>query len=217
MGESDDILILTGEAMDEDDLKNWASQAGNEGFVGIFQAQKSQIYAICGEHQKGADLAISKGDDFWKKLPCYPLVMSDRFYKGVSLFDVARKTKRRKYMVHAKREFDAVERLVKKGNPNARHYLALLEAELAALHGKGDRALIQYEASAILAARAGFIQDAALINERFGEFLLNEMSDRDQASFRLEEAIKLYQEWGASAKVLLLREQYGDILQTQAC
>jgi hypothetical protein len=66
----------------------------------------------------------------------------------------------------------------------------------------------------VMAARGGFVHDAALANERYGEFLLHDMSDKREALFRFEEAIKFYSDWGASKKVELLREQYSDLWQT---
>ena len=60
----------------------------------------------------------------------------------------------------------------------------------------------------MLAGRGGFVQDAALANERYGEFLLEDMYDREEAAFRFQEAIKLYLEWEARAKAELLSDKY---------
>jgi hypothetical protein len=50
-----------------------------------------------------------------------------------------------------------------------------------------------------------------MANERFGEFLLNDMLDREEAVYRLEESIKLYKEWGAHAKADILLKKYADL------
>lgn len=88
------------------------------------------------------------------------------------------------------------------------HFQRLLEAELWAYKGKHYLAKNDYEAGTVLAARGGFIHDAALANERYAEFLLDEMDDKESAVYKLKEAIKLYSEWGAHAKAEQLSRKY---------
>ena len=46
---------------------------------------------------------------------------------------------------------------------------------------------------------------AALCNERYANFLLGDgVVDRDEARYRIKEATRYYQEWGAEAKVQML-------------
>ena len=98
---------------------------------------------------------------------------------------------------------------MEKGNPNVGHCKSLLEAELAALNGRKHLAKKHYEVAAMLAGRGGFVRDAALANERYGEFLLEDLPDQEEAAFRFQEAIKLYLEWEAQAKAELLSAKYG--------
>jgi hypothetical protein len=66
-----------------------------------------------------------------------------------------------------------------------------------------------------MAARGGFVHDAANANERYAEFLLHDRADKKVVVFRIEEAIKFYSVWGASKKVDLLHEQYSDLWPQQ--
>jgi hypothetical protein len=177
----------------------------------FFQAQQSRMNVIFGEHEKGADLSISNGYALSKLSPGSPMFQSSLFCGGISSFEMARKTKKRKYKKHAKKLHSTIKSWVEKGNPNAIHYDRLFDAEKAALAGKSKEAELLYQSAVAMAARGGFVHDAALANERFGEFLLNELSDKYMATFRLEEAIKFYSEWGALKKVELLLEQYSDL------
>jgi hypothetical protein len=170
------------------------------------------MFVIFGEHEKGADLSISNGYALSKLSPGSPMFQASLFCVGIASFEMARKTKKRKYKKHAKKLHSTIKSWVQKGNPNAIHYDQFFYAEKAALDGKSKEAELHYQSAVVMAARGGFVHDAALANERYGEFLLNELSDKYMAVFRLEEAIKLYSEWGALKKVELLREQYSDLL-----
>jgi hypothetical protein len=64
-----------------------------------------------------------------------------------------------------------------------------------------------------MAARGGFTQDAALANERCGEFILSVLSDKDEGRYYLEQAIKFYSDWGATKKVEMLQDEYKDVLR----
>jgi hypothetical protein len=205
MGHSKNTTVLTGEAMEEEtEIETSLHQA-------MFQTYKLQLYVWFGDHEQGAELAISKGDSFMKASPGSSLCYIDNFMRGISLFHMARSTKKAKYKKHAKLVLAKVRKWVEKGNPNVVHHEALLEAEMAALRGKKYNARKQYEIATVLASRQGFIHDAAMANERYGEFLLNDMLDREEAAYRLEEAVKLYKEWGAHAKADILLEKYADL------
>ena len=124
------------------------------------------------------------------------------------MFAMARKTKKRKYRATAKKVHALVKLWASKGNPNVNHHGSFLNAEAAALEWDVDGAEGWYQSAILLALDGGLIQDAALANERYGEFLLNERKESEKATFKLEEAMRLYGEWGAAKKVELLREQY---------
>lgn len=58
-----------------------------------------------------------------------------------------------------------------------------------------------------MAARFGFVHDAALASERYGEFSLNVLKDKEDAIFHLEKAKGFYKDWGAMKNVELLHAQ----------
>lgn len=62
-----------------------------------------------------------------------------------------------------------------------------------------------YQKAVALAARGGFLQDAGLANERYADFLWRDVSDKDEAAHRIEEAIRFYGDWGAARQVDRLR------------
>lgn len=88
-----------------------------------------------------------------------------------------------------------------------------MDAELDSLRGNHYAAAKSYEMAILFAGRRGFTQDRALAHERFGEHLVRLGNDHVQdAEFQIGEAIKLYEEWEAHAKVELMRKQYHELL-----
>ena len=209
MGLSENTTLLQGEALL--DPEEFLNRRDNPVLVVTMQAQQSRLYVIFGEHGKGADLSITNGYDMSKSSPGNPTFPAALFTGGISSFEMARKTKQQKFRKHAKKIHSTIKSWVKKGNPNVIHYDRLLDAERAALDGKSNAALQHYQSAVSLAARGGFVHDAALANERYAEYLLHDLSDRQEATFYFEEAIKFYSEWGALKKVDLLREKYSDL------
>ncbi|CAB9499778.1 Transcriptional regulator [Seminavis robusta] len=202
-------LTLTGEAMDETSFLQ--SHSDDAYYYTQFQAHQNHLYAVFGEHQLGAKLALSK-DDILPANPGTPYVVMDTFYCAVSLFAMARKTKRRKYVARAKKLKSKIDGWAKDGDPNVVHFHMFLEAESSALKGKPKEAATRYEAAIVTSSRHGFIQDAAMANERLGEMLETELKDESSAAFRFQEAIRLYGEWGAQRKVMVTREQKAHLL-----
>jgi hypothetical protein len=87
---------------------------------------------------------------------------------------------------------------------------------MAALKGKIQSAERHFQDAVITAARFGFVHDAALASERYGEFLLNDRPqpcelDKQEALYRFGEAIKYYSDWGAVSKVASLQNKYADL------
>jgi hypothetical protein len=141
-----------------------------------------------------------------------PWLIVDFYYRGVSLFAMARKTGKYKYSRQARNCLRRIKTWAEKGCPNVTHFEKFLEGELAAFKGNKFVAKNHFEAASVLAARYGFIQDAAFANERLGEFLLEDLDDEENSVYKLKEAIKLYDEWGAHAKAQQVRQKYEGIL-----
>jgi hypothetical protein len=97
------------------------------------------------------------------------------------------------------------------------HYAALLDAELDSLKGDNYAASKSYEVAILYSGRRGLTQDRALAHERYGEHLYRLGQERVQdAEFQIAEAIKLYEEWGAHAKIRLMCNLYHNLLSPPA-
>eukprot|EP00980_Cylindrotheca_fusiformis_P027456 scaffold20461_cov117-Cylindrotheca_fusiformis.AAC.19 len=153
--------------------------------------------------ESAANRAIKDGDKFATLSPGVFHNMRGTFLQATALFAIARRTRKRKYRTHTNKLAYRIKGWTTKGNPNVRHYHMALMAEQAALRKKYDLAEEYYKDSISLAARTGHMHDAALINERYAEFLREELLDERESRYRLGEAIRFYEAWGAFGKAEL--------------
>jgi hypothetical protein len=208
MGQAEDHLIFTGEAMNQEEYLVYASDPKTEDNLVTFYFVRSFLYAIFGEHELGAANAIANAKFFFEKFPGYPPAACCPYYMGISLIETARKTNKKIYRTHAKQMVSRIDTYIKKGNPNVRHYQLALEAEMLVSKGQLYKAIPKFEGAINLATRSGFIHDSALINERYGEFLMHRMADEERGLHHIGDATRLYEEWGAQKKVDMLAEKY---------
>ena len=209
LGRTSDPLELAGEAIP--DLEDFKSLLTIESGVSLLPYIQCCLCAILGSYEKGAELALANEYRMRKAGPGIFMNMHDTFVRGLCLFAMARKTKQRKYTVAAKRAFGEIRKLTRKEDPNVLHYEKLFEAELCALKGNLDTAEILYQRALNLATRAGFLHDAAIANERCADFFLHERKCKEDALYKMEEACKLYDEWGCRIKVDMLRDEYASL------
>ena len=210
LGFSENTTLLQGDAVEnEEEFLN--ARLDNKPMLAIIRTQKLRLYAVFGDHENGANLFIAHGYEWQQAAPGHPMFMEAICCGGLSTFAMARTSKNRKYKKFASKARATIKDWVKKGNPNVRHYEALFDAERAALKKKHGDAERYYQAAVTMAARGGFVHDAALASERYAEFMLNVISDTDGASFHFDNSLKFYSEWGAAKKVQLLREKYGHL------
>ena len=76
--------------------------------------------------------------------------------------------------------------------------------------GNKFEAIRNFESAVLLAARGGYQQDAALASEHLGMLHLD-MQENETAAHQLKEAIKYYQHYGATAKVMQLEGRYSHL------
>ncbi|KAL3932919.1 MAG: hypothetical protein SGBAC_010629 [Bacillariaceae sp.] len=190
---------------------------GQESLVGRSGTQKGIIHFAEGElllfldTEAAAERAARVGNKFEKLIPSICLIMIETFHRGVALYALARRTKKRKYRVEANRIRNTIKSWLMKGNPNVQHYRCLLNAEQAVLVGEDAKASRFYAEAISLAARTGHLHHAALANERYADFLHTELGDIDQSAYFLKEAIRFYEAWGAMAKVEVLNSLLSEL------
>ena len=83
----------------------------------------------------------------------------------------------------------------------------MLEAEIYFAKGDLDSAIPLYQRSIALADEAGYLHEKALANERLG-IALGESDNQFRSIGFLREALKLYGDWGAHAKVDQMKKKF---------
>lgn len=181
----------------------------------FFYSCQSILCMYFGDYDKGARLAIERGDTYAKGIPGHMWIMIETYARGMALYAMARTTNKRIYTKHAKKVHKTIKSWVRKGNPNVNHYDLLMDAEYAALKGRLDAADRYYRDAIVSATRRGHIHESAFATERYGEYLLNEGDDSEEAKHQIAKAARRYDEWGARRKATLLREKHQDLWHWQ--
>ncbi len=214
MGRSENTVILTGKAMDQEKLLQESLENQNDQIRLSISCNRLYVAFIFDQYEIAMEQLeewnMHKG--YLQKAMPGPFVLTRHYFHcALTCISMAQKTKKRKYRKMARSFARAIEEWVDKGNPNVRHYDELLKAEFASLDGKGSRAERHYERAIVLCGRRGMRNIWALAHQRRGEFHLREGND-DDALYDINNAIRLYGDWGATAKAEQLKEKHGKLL-----
>ena len=135
------------------------------------------------------------------------------FFSGLTCSGLAKKTGKRKYVKEARRATDKMKFIMRNRGLNNLHRYLLMQAELLALTSKKRHQNVKmaYDKAIATAGKAGFVQDAALANELAFEYFRS-IGDEYWAGHYIVRACELYHEWGASAKVGILKNEHSSYL-----
>ena len=167
------------------------------------------VYAIFGDYEKGASMALEHEGRFQKAAAGLFMTMHETYARGLNLFGMARNTKLPKYKRAAKRVLSQVNEWAKHDNPNVMQYSKLFQAELFALNGKINAAELAYHQALGFANRLGCIHDEAIIHERFADFFWNSKQSLEEAEFHIEKSCEKYYDWGCPLKAEILQKFKG--------
>jgi hypothetical protein len=132
-------------------------------------------------------------------------VADHSFYSGIAAARLATRARgalRRRYMYALHRSLKRLRRW-SRGGPDFEHMAQLLEAEAARLGGRSALASDLYERAAQRALRQEWIHHAALAHEHRARLLSDERRDTAAEAARAQ-ALRLYRQWGAVAKLAAL-------------
>jgi hypothetical protein len=171
-----------------------------------------RVLSFFGQWDQCAELGMTHVELINKVLMGQYASVVSRFITSLACFVMVRRDRvaRRKYLPVAMKNLYFIRTWCAKGNPNTQHYLALLKAEKADCNGKAEKASSLYKQAILLAGRCGCIHDQAMASERHASFYLR-TGDAVSAKYCLEDAKKLYGEWGAAKKVEMLVEQISSL------
>ncbi len=108
--------------------------------------------------------------------------------------------KKRQTKKSAHKTIQLIQGWAKKGNVNVVHYLYILEAELAVLNGRNNKAKEKFNDAIVTSSRNGFVQDRALAHELVSAYF-KAQGDDNWGNYQNERARACYEEWGCIEKV----------------
>jgi len=223
MGKSEHTISFSGKIVDE-----------SSGVMTQYRHTHFAIRFLCahfGEYKAGAQNAIKIGYDWEKK---YPGVYFgyDAFHKAICLYGEARniaqlqgnsctaspslsKPTSSLYKKHAEKYHAMIDSWVKHGAPNHVHHLSVLNAEKIALLSCSQfvepKEVCQlYEKAIRDSVRGGFVNHAALAEERYSDYLFG-IDNKAEGIYHLQNAIGRFSDWGATRRVEQLRVKLAEL------
>ncbi|KAL3915565.1 MAG: hypothetical protein SGILL_005590 [Bacillariaceae sp.] len=191
--------ILTGDIVDY--AKEMAHLKDVNDRTMTLGAARAQMFLALsmGNYQLCADIAEEFADEVIKKLPGQAGNIHVPFYAALSCIVLAQRGIQ-EYKGMGMKYAAIIRSWTKKGNPTCKHLDILLDAEKARLNSRTNKAIANYEAAIESAGHRGFVNLQALAGERYADMLFS-LEWNDEGAKRMQEAIKCYREWGATAKV----------------
>lgn len=200
MGKSENTTFLIGNAMDERE-ELWSKMPHNA----LLATFKSYAMVVFGDFEHGAIDALNRGNSYNEKMPGMQYGM-EPFYRGISLYAMARKVGDKKYKAAARQVRKLYQIWVKKGCVNLVGFLKVLDAEDLALSGRKNSACKKYEDAIAILVNGGFYSNAGVACERYGYHLV-EIGQKVELRGKLLQAKSYYGRWGATRKVEQLNKQ----------
>ena len=226
VGRSPDPLRLTGDAMDEDQMLKEAKDTDNKLLAQSIYLQKALLAIYFNDFIGAGNAASEIWDDMQIKMGnCNFMTAATYFVLALSALGMARPRcqdglcirSKRTFRRHGKAFTKKLEYWVKHGEPNALHMLLILKAEQAFVSkNRTEDVKDAYDKAIAVAQRSGFLQNAALANERAGiYFLEKEDPDTFSAETYIVRAHQLYSDWGAQAKLDQMLQRYPFLRKSQ--
>ena len=206
MGKSEHTTVLKGSAMDQDELLSEVEGNGQSMTVRdicIFRLMLAYVF----RDMDVASEMLEKLLEFKSFNPAIARMHIREAYSGLAAFALLRtcprgaRKERKKYKGIAKQSFEYFKKAVQKGSTSAYPIYAFLIAEK-------DPSKEKYDEAIRVCARSGLKNFEAMANESCGLYFLREDRDKDWAKYYLSKAVDLFEEWNATAKARLLKEQY---------
>lgn len=201
-----DVVVLTGEAMTEDDFVADCNEMNFSVAILILNVQKMKLAYYFGNYEKGYELRQLIAKQEPKQFTPRATTTVVTALGGLLAAEMYKSSMRKKYLAEAKKELVKLQKWRKVGCGNAKHYAYLLEAEIAGIGGSSSAKQL-YRQAIEAAVELGYPHDRALMNERAG---VHALSDNDTASAceYMVEATRMYNRWEASAKVAQIKSKY---------
>lgn len=191
------------EGMNFDGILKYCTDTGNRALRGYVFVAQCELKVFFGAWLEAAELLTEAGELLPEMVGLYQGVRYIFVCTLVYIKTAQSSTglaKRKKFKKKALKKMKVIRGFVKKGHVSCVHNLHLLEAELAILDGNVKQIEDSYKLAIDVASKGGFLHDKALSHE-LASMYYDLQKDHQQSRHHMDNAIKSYTEWGATAKV----------------
>ncbi|KAG7363761.1 multi-sensor signal transduction multi-kinase [Nitzschia inconspicua] len=203
LGRSNDPLVLTGEAMDQDEILADAERENNPPLKAQLYCHQLQLAVYLCDFTLASSI-LKHTSCIGAVNPANPIIWRTALFEGITAFEMAQQGNKKHRAVGTK-SLKKVKGWVDQGNPNCVHILYLLQAEKFHCDGSIEEARTHFDKSIVTAARNGFLSDRALANERCAR-MYQRMKDDYWAKEYFHRSYEIYVELEARVKVEQLQK-----------
>jgi hypothetical protein len=217
---SEKMAKFTGKYLDDKAFETYLGRAHSKMVVFLFRMFTMQARYTLGEMAS----AVEYGEQCWRSKAidgAFAFSAPYSHFSALTALEEWKRSRKIRYLRMYRKHYKQIQFWVSKGNPNTLHLLALLDAEklvsrrVRKVHPDTVRTAFDHAIS--LANAGGFVHDAALANDRAGQYFAKTTEEEgtdDWANHYLSNAVRLYLEWGATARVRILETKYGTVIHT---
>ncbi|CAB9496805.1 Serine Threonine protein kinase and Signal Transduction Histidine Kinase (STHK) with GAF [Seminavis robusta] len=213
MGKAENPLVLRGEIMTDEKVREIASLQNMESYEMYF-VQVMVWNMLLAYHLGEIRQALVTARECREAIKSFGssfLVVIQYFYDGMIALAAAAdphfENSKKEHLSVAARAIGKLKKIAKQCPENCLHKLFLLQADFEAVKGSIDKAVVLYGKSIAKAHENGFLQDEALAQERAGVALWHD-SNNPRSNLYLNRALELYSKYGAEAIVDRLHCRY---------
>ena len=206
---TDEPWRLNGKCYDEQKMLQLFTKSKNGLALAYFYCNKLTLCYLFHAYPQAMESA-TVGEKYLEGIIGNLLVPIFHFYDSLSrlaLFPNAKKPEQRRFLKKVAANQKKMKKWAHHAPMNYLHKFYLVEAELARVLGKDERAIGNYDKAIALAHENEYLNEEALAYELAGKFYLHKGNNR-LANHYLREAMNAYSRWGAVAKVTDLETQY---------
>eukprot|EP00985_Skeletonema_marinoi_P013694 scaffold6844_cov75-Skeletonema_marinoi.AAC.3 len=185
-----------------DSMLTTAASNGDFSLSSLVNVMKLEVFVCYQEWKEAIDLVQTAGN-----VRLYhsstPTSVRYTFLEALTYVKAAQSAsgwKKRQMKKCAYKTLHLIRGWAKNGNVNVVHYLYILDAELAVLNGKNNKAKKSFSAAITTSSRNGFLQDRALAHELSSAYF-KAQGDAYWGNYHIERSWACYQEWGCIGKV----------------
>ncbi len=209
-----DWKSLSTDTFNEDSNLESRKAINETSYIGIYYLYKMILSVCYGNYSDGAEY-LDKAKEYIKATVGQTSIQAYCFYSAIINSENYRlnNQRSRKQLEGILFSIKNLSQWAKHSPENQLHRLYHVKAEYYSIKKKYDKASMYFKLAIKTAGRNGYINEKALALERFAEFYFSRKMENEGVGYVVE-SFNAYKKWGAKRKLILMKEQYPEILSS---